>query len=571
MKLFEVGYVLKVVDQFSGAFKSFNNQMKGVSEAVERTRGLRQMAENVGKVGLVTGAMGAAIALPIKAAIEGADALDDHINRVMVATGKMNDMAARNQITKFVEDQAIATGYSVNDLTEAVYQGASGFLNFKDSMDVATISAKLARVTNGDLIETTNMLTTGIINFGDKSKTAVQNAQIIADKYAVIQEQFKYTNLGDLTYALRIAAPTMSGYGVSTDQGLALMAALSAGGQTGQTGGEALRELITETGRASGKLGFKVFAGAGGRGTDELKTVQGIYTRWGDISRSPQMAAMFEKAFGARAFNALSIILKNLDKVQVAQKALANSSGTVDKAYAVFGEHGGLLFERLQRSFEVIEISLGAALLPAVESFGRGLLGVSTWLKKVGDAHPWIIKLAAGFAAVSAAVLLVGGGLTLASSALLGFVSFVPAIKAFTATLQLGAVATKAWAAAQWLFNAAVSAGSLVTKLFTAAQWALNVAMDANPIGLAIAGIALLAGGVYEVIKHWSAIKAWVNVFFKGIRMIFSIFSWGRGTGSATRSPRSIKRSRARSKAWRMESQNSSSATVRSRTDRCTI
>ena len=38
------------------------------------------------------------------------------------------------------------------------------------------------------------------------------------------------------------------------DQGLALMAALSAGGQTGQTGGEALRELITETGRASGKL-----------------------------------------------------------------------------------------------------------------------------------------------------------------------------------------------------------------------------------------------------------------------------------------------------------------------------
>ena len=67
----------------------------------------------------------------------------------------------------------------------------------------------------------------------------------------------------------------------------------------------------------------------------------------GRYPRSPQMAAMFEKAFGARAFNALSII-ENLDKVQVAQKALANSSGTVDKAYAVFGEHGGLFFERLQ-------------------------------------------------------------------------------------------------------------------------------------------------------------------------------------------------------------------------------
>lgn len=47
----------------------------------------------------------------------------------------------------------------------------------------------------------------------------------------------------------------------------------------------------------------------------------------------------------------------------------------------------------------------------------------------------------------------------------------------------------------------------IATKSWTAAQWLLNVAMNANPIGLAIAGIAALIGIGYLLYKNWDRIK----------------------------------------------------------------
>lgn len=42
----------------------------------------------------------------------------------------------------------------------------------------------------------------------------------------------------------------------------------------------------------------------------------------------------------------------------------------------------------------------------------------------------------------------------------------------------------------------------------TAAQWALNVAMAANPVGLVAAGVGVLIGAGYLLVKHWDEVKA---------------------------------------------------------------
>lgn len=55
-------------------------------------------------------------------------------------------------------------------------------------------------------------------------------------------------------------------------------------------------------------------------------------------------------------------------------------------------------------------------------------------------------------------------------------------------------------------------------KAWQVAQWALNVAMDANPIGLVIAAVAALALGVYELIKHWQAVKDFLGVTWQWIK-----------------------------------------------------
>ena len=109
----------------------------------------------------------------------------------------------------------------------------------------------------------------------------------------------------------------------------------------------------------------------------------------------------------------------------------------------------------------------------------------------MAEASPGWTKFFAILAGGTAGVLLLGGGLALASAGLMGFASFVPAIIAFSKAAHLAQLATKVW---------------------TAAQWLLNLAMDANPIGVVIMGIAALAAGAYLIYRYWDALKD----FFKG-------------------------------------------------------
>ncbi len=124
-------------------------------------------------------------------------------------------------------------------------------------MAVSTEAAKLARVTQGDLASTTSLLSTMMLNFGDATKTPLENARMLSDELAALQTQFKFTSLGDLTAAMRIAGPTALGFGINRQQAEAVLASLSAGGDVGETGGEGLRELISMMMKASPSSAFK--------------------------------------------------------------------------------------------------------------------------------------------------------------------------------------------------------------------------------------------------------------------------------------------------------------------------
>jgi hypothetical protein len=146
MNPFNFGMTL-VVEGASRAIanvNAFTNSLKGVSAAGERTKGMREFAETVGRVGVGMTAAGAAMALPMKDAIEKTEDFEGHLNRLMIASGKFNDTIARGQAMKFIEKQSVATGYSVDDLTESMYQGVSGFLSWSDAQAVTTVEASSA-------------------------------------------------------------------------------------------------------------------------------------------------------------------------------------------------------------------------------------------------------------------------------------------------------------------------------------------------------------------------------------------------------------------------------------------
>ncbi|SEE19553.1 tape measure domain-containing protein [Arthrobacter alpinus] len=79
-------------------------------------------------------------------------------------------------------------------------------------------------------------------------------------------------------------------------------------------------------------------------------------------------------------------------------------------------------------------------------------------------------------------------------------------------------------AAAAWVAQrAAMVAGAVATKAVTAAQWLMNAAMSANPIGLVIAGIALLVGGFILAYNKIGWFKDGVNAV---VQAVGGFFKW---------------------------------------------
>lgn len=140
---------------------------------------------------------------------------------------------------------------------------------------------------------------------------------------------------------------------------------------------------------------------------------------------------------------------------------------------------------------------LGTALLPALASVMTVLAGLATW---VSENSRLVTTLAA----------VVGG-----------FVVVVWAVNA----------ATAAWAAIQGI-------AAVATKVWAAGQWLLNAALSANPIGLVVIAIAaLVAGLIYAwnnsetfrtiVLNVWAAIKGAVLAVVNWLKTaVPAAFQW---------------------------------------------
>jgi hypothetical protein len=176
-----------------------------------------------------------------------------------------------------------------------------------------------------------------------------------------------------------------------------------------------------------------------------------------------------------------------LDKMKAARDAIKGAGGSAlaQEEAANAGSYVNQLRE-LSSAWENLQDTLGKALLPGLTKCVNAIKDLTIHMRMFANDHPVIFKYGMTFAAIGAAVLITGGALAIAGGALMGFVSFLPAVKAVGAAFRVGQLATKAWAAAQWL---------------------LNGAMAANPIALAVIAAAALAVAAYEVYEHWATVK----------------------------------------------------------------
>jgi phage-related protein len=151
----------------------------------------------------------------------------------------------------------------------------------------------------------------------------------------------------------------------------------------------------------------------------------------------------------------------------------------------------------------------------ALESVGRGTTDTMSGLGAImkGDILQGSTDLAGGVAALAD-----------------GFQgALLPAIKAAAQGGIGQAAATVKQTAAAVASKTAQVAVAGATKAWTAAQWLMNAALTANPIGLVVAAIALLVGGLVIAYKKSETFRNIVNGSFGAVKKVaVGIFSWIR-------------------------------------------
>lgn len=182
-----------------------------------------------------------------------------------------------------------------------------------------------------------------------------------------------------------------------------------------------------------------------------------------------------------------------------------------------------------------------ADMAPAVSGLASNLPSVPTLLDKMAGAaeflsrHSGLLKaalvgLAGAFVIIKTAQAanavvgrnsVIGFGLQLASTLALTLSNFALARshQAVSTANGVQAVTQSRATIATIAQNVASKAAGIASKAWAAGQWLLNAALTANPIGLVIVAIAALVAGVILAYKHSATFRAIVQGAWSGIKI----------------------------------------------------
>ena len=224
--------------------------------------------------------------------------------------------------------------------------------------------------------------------------------------------------------------------------------------------------------------------------------------------------------FGKKAGVGIGIMVDQLARLKSKFPDLEKGAKGFGSAWAQQQKTVGQQWKDLESGVEALAIKMGEKLLPAA-------------MKVVSGLTRFVNDLEKGKGPAVALAAVIGG--VLATTALGKLVTGVKGVAGTIKTLWEGGEAGAKFLASgtTTLFSGIKSAvgsaasgiSSLIGKLTGAAgatdelavategeaeaQGEADVAMDANPIGAIIIAMALLAGGIYEVIKHWKDFRQW--------------------------------------------------------------
>ena len=204
---------------------------------------------------------------------------------------------------------------------------------------------------------------------------------------------------------------------------------------------------------------------------------------------------------------ALSTVFARIDVIFVPVRLAV--AELMQSLSGLFGAFSGNEVTSAASSWEAFGAVLGELAGGILEGLATAFVwlvdGVKLFASIIGYAVDWVSALCSGLFTLTGATAAANDETDPTSWAALGkmlgvvlmtAIGIKAAFLAYHGVMLVVSVATKAWAAAQWL---------------------LNAAMNANPIGLVIALVVALAAAAGWVIANWDEISAWWGNLWSGI------------------------------------------------------
>jgi TP901 family phage tail tape measure protein len=460
---------------------------------IDRSRDkFKDAGEKMGKVG---SRLSIGLTLPLVGIGIAAFNSSKQFNTAManVATLIPGNTKRVTELKSAVQDMAIATGQSTDNLAGGLYQVLSAFGDTADSAKDLEINARAAAAglaTTTDAINLTSAVTKG---YNDTSKEAIQHAADLG----LLTVRLGQTTFPELAASIGQVVPLAQNLNVTQEELFATMATFT--GVTGHASEVstqlrgALQSLMAPTTDAERALRRQGFT-SGAAAVKQLGLAGAIKLLTAEAKRTGKPLQDYISSIEGQTI-ALGLAGSQSKDYKSKLEQMGKAAGTTDAAFKEVTSgvnKAGFQWEQTKVKASVFAQRLGDKLAPALSTI---LDQLGPLIDKLGQAVDWFTALdpvtqkwVVGLAALGIAM---GPVLSFIGQAVELYRLFVPAITAATA-----------------------------------AQVEFDVAANANPLGLIVAIIAAIIGVAYVLVRYWRPISG----FFIGIWQ--HIWSFMKGVGA---------------------------------------
>jgi TP901 family phage tail tape measure protein len=506
------------IEAASGAVSRQTEAMKRQGEQMRRLQSAREAYDKtmdtrnkLAGAGVGMAATGAAIGAPIANAVREYSSFEDAmlgVQRQVAGVGEIGSASYR-QIVAEVKALARELPVPTNQIAD---------------MYTAAARMEVPREALADFTRTVTQMATAFDAVPDEIAEAMgkvaKNFKIPVTEIRGLADTINYlddnaiSKAGDIIDVLNRTSGVAASVKISEKAVAALASTLLTLGDTRETAGTAINAIIqrfaaaesgTKDFRAAMKsVGLSLKGVQTGMQTDAQGALFQVIDAIKDLPADQRIGIMVDLV-GMEHSDTMAKLVSNTEEwrrqIELANDAAA--SGSMEREFEKRTQAMSAHWQRFKNLLFDINTSTGGALrerlLGIMDAAGGVLTRIADWMQ----ANPNLTATLVTTAAAVAAIVTGMGALTLAMAAVLG-----PFAMARYGMAAFSVFASKAIPIVTMLGKVALP------MVWQAILW-IGRALMANPIGLAVTGIALAAGLIYQ---HWEPIKAWFASLWENVK-----------------------------------------------------